>query len=82
MAKKKLKKAGLHLLKSGRGFHWELQSANGRILAKSGGSFTTKPSAIYSLNSVAAFFYDDNPYYLDHTTRLAKATGEPDVFEI
>jgi uncharacterized protein YegP (UPF0339 family) len=87
--KKKTLAPGIHLYridvtKSGKPeWYWNLIASNGRELARSSETYTSKAGAIKCILSVAMFF-DQNQHYYDHTTRIAKDLNQPDliVFEV
>jgi uncharacterized protein YegP (UPF0339 family) len=92
--KKKTLEPGIHLYrtnvtKTGKSagikseWYWNLITSNGRELARSSETYSSKGGAIKCILSVAMFF-DQNQHYYDHTTRIAKDLNEPDliVFEL
>lgn len=64
-------------------WYWNLIAKNGRELARSSETYSSKAASIRSILSVAIFF-ENNQHYFDHTTRTAKDMGTPDliVFEV
>jgi hypothetical protein len=92
--KKKKLAPGIHLYRTNLGdapklsgvkteWYWNLIAKNGRELARSSETYSSKAAAIKCILSVAMFF-DQNQHYYDHTTRIAKDLDQPDliVFEI
>jgi uncharacterized protein YegP (UPF0339 family) len=72
-------KPGIHLFKSKTsiydkplgvkpGWYWHIVSKNGRIIARSSETYTTKRSAVKSISIVASHF-ESNQHYFDHSTQ-------------
>lgn len=59
-------------------WYWNLIARNGRELARSSETYSSKAAATRSILSVATYF-DNNQHYFDHTTRTAKDMGVPDL---
>ena len=80
-------KPGIHLLKGvakkwskkkgysffGPSFYWHFVATNGRIIARSSEVYSSKRSAIKSIQIMANYF-EGNQHYYDHTTG-----GVPDL---